>query len=49
MKAVRIDYHLLHESRRQRIGYEDQEPIEYPIFDRRIELTAPGPGHADDS
>jgi hypothetical protein len=38
---VKIDYHLLHESRRRRIGYQNEEPIEYSIFDRRIELAAP--------
>jgi hypothetical protein len=44
---VTVDYHLLHESRRRRIGYRNEEPIEYRIFDRKIDLTAPrAPGGA---
>jgi len=38
---VEIRYHLLHESRRSRIGYKNEEPIDYPIFERRIDLTSP--------
>jgi hypothetical protein len=44
---VTVGYHLLDESRRRRIGYENPDPIGYPIFDRRIDLTAPkAPGGA---
>jgi len=39
---VTVGYHLLHESRRRRIGYQNEEPIEYPIFDSRIELDVRG-------
>jgi len=37
---VTVRYHLVHESRRRRIGYQNEEPIDYPIFERRIDLTA---------
>lgn len=33
-----VRYHLLAESRRQRIGYRPAEPISYPVFERRIPL-----------
>ena len=44
---LEIDYHLLHESRRRRIGYDNQEPIEYPVFERRIDLSVQPPSKAD--
>ncbi len=34
-----VRYHLLEESRRRRIGYENKEPISYPLFQERRELT----------
>ncbi|MBN4048074.1 hypothetical protein JYU09_00670 [bacterium AH-315-O15] len=34
-----IRYHLLDEARRRRIGYENQEPISYVVFQRSIPLT----------
>jgi hypothetical protein len=33
-----VRYHLLEESRRRRIGYENETPIAYPIFRERIDL-----------
>ena len=33
-----VRYHLLHESRRSRIGYANQTPIDYPVFERVIAL-----------
>jgi len=35
-----ISYHLLDESRRRRIGYENRTPIHYTVFRRRIPVTA---------
>ena len=35
---VTVEYHLLHESRRERIGYANPEPIAYPVFHQRIDL-----------
>ncbi len=35
---VDVRYHLLDESRRKKIGYENQEPIAYPIYHARIPL-----------
>jgi hypothetical protein len=35
---ARVDYHLLNESRRQRIGYENDTPISYPVFQQRLPL-----------
>ena len=34
-----VRYHLLDEARRRRIGYENQEPISYVVFQRSIPLT----------
>ncbi len=34
---VTVRYHLLEESRRQRIGYVNDEPIAYPIWQKRFE------------
>lgn len=36
---ARIDYYLLDESRRKRIGYENKEPTFYTVFQRRIDLS----------
>lgn len=33
-----VRYHLLDEKRRQRIGYENTEPISYKVFSRRLPL-----------
>lgn len=33
-----VRYHLLDESRRERIDYENQTPIDYPVFQRSIAL-----------
>jgi hypothetical protein len=35
---VKVRYHLLDEKRRARIGYENKEPIAYPIYEDRILL-----------
>ena len=34
-----VRYHLLKESRRKRIGYQNTEPIQYPLWQERIRLT----------
>lgn len=39
--GVVVRYHLLHESRRKRIGYANETPIAYPVFDKVIALDAP--------
>lgn len=36
---ITVRYHLLDEARRRRIGYENQEPISYAVFQRSIPLT----------
>lgn len=33
-----VDYHLLDESRRKRIGYENDTPIRYPVFQQQLTL-----------
>lgn len=33
-----IRYHLLAESRRKRISYENREPVDYPVYRERIQL-----------
>lgn len=33
-----VSYHLLDEARRKRIGYQNQEPIHYPIYQERFPL-----------
>jgi len=33
-----VRYHLLDEARRQRIGYENKTPIDYPVYRQRLEL-----------
>lgn len=38
---VTVRYHLLDERRRKRIGYENREPIAYPIYEESISLKAP--------
>ncbi|OGG94685.1 MAG: hypothetical protein A2508_04315 [Candidatus Lambdaproteobacteria bacterium RIFOXYD12_FULL_49_8] len=35
---VLVTYHLLDEARRKRIGYQNKEPIFYPIFEKTIPL-----------
>ncbi len=35
---VTVSYHLLEESRRKRIGYQNREPIHYPIYQGRFPL-----------
>ena len=37
---VVVRYHLLHESRRRRIGYASESPIDYPVFEKVIALEA---------
>jgi len=37
--VISIDYHLLDEARRKRIGYLNTEPISYPLFQKKIELN----------
>lgn len=43
-EAVKVEaeirYHLLAESRRQRIGYQNQTPIDYEIFRKEVSLLA---------
>lgn len=39
---VKVRYHLLDEKRRRRIGYENKEPIAYPIYFERILLWSAG-------
>ena len=34
--AVTVRYHLLEESRRKRIGYKPETPIDYPIFQKKF-------------
>jgi galactose mutarotase-like enzyme len=36
---VTVTYHLLDEKRRKRIGYENSEPIAYPIYRETIRLN----------
>ena len=36
---IRVRYHFLDEARRRRIGYENQEPIYYVLFQQSIPLT----------
>ena len=36
--VVTVSYHLLEESRRKRISYQNREPIHYPIYQRRFPL-----------
>jgi hypothetical protein len=33
-----VHYHLLNEARRKRIGYQNKEPIHYPVFQQKIAL-----------
>ncbi len=35
---VTVTYHLLDEKRRKKIGYENKEPISYPIYQKSIKL-----------
>ena len=35
---VSVEYGLLHEKRRKRIGYENSEPIKYNLFYKKIDL-----------
>jgi hypothetical protein len=43
-----IRYHLLAESRRKRIGYENRTPISYSVFRKQIPLQAGVEGQADE-
>lgn len=38
-----VRYHLLDEKRRQRIGYQNREPIAYEVFRQRLPVTRTGP------
>lgn len=38
---VAVRYHLLHESRRKRIGYANELPIDYPVFEKAVALGTP--------
>lgn len=33
-----VRYHLLDEARRKRIGYQNEEPISYEVFRRRLSV-----------
>ena len=35
---ITVRYHLLEEKQRKKIGYENNEPIAYPIYNERIIL-----------
>ena len=35
---VTVRYHLLDEARRKKIGYNNVEPIDYPLYHERIPL-----------
>ncbi len=35
---AQVDYHLLDEARRRRIGYDNSDPIHYPVYRKRIDL-----------
>lgn len=39
--AITVRYHLLDESRRKRIGYQNSTPISYPVFQKDIMLFRP--------
>ena len=43
---VVVRYHLLHESRRERIGYQNVTPIAYPVFEKTIALDTRAAGAA---
>lgn len=36
---AQVDYHLLDEARRQRIGYQNVDPIHYRVFQQRLSIT----------
>jgi len=38
---VLVTYHLLDEGRRKRIGYENKEPIFYPVYQEQLPLNQP--------
>jgi hypothetical protein len=40
---VVVRYHLLHESRRARIGYANRTPVEYAVFEKSIALEGGAP------
>ncbi|MBF0625808.1 MAG: hypothetical protein HQL82_13495 [Magnetococcales bacterium] len=44
LEAV-VRYHLLDEARRRRIAYQNTAPIHYPVWQRRIPLTAAAGGN----
>jgi hypothetical protein len=35
---AQVQYHLLDEARRSRIGYENQTPINYPVFKQQLQI-----------
>ncbi|MGA8050093.1 MAG: multiheme c-type cytochrome [Burkholderiales bacterium] len=37
---AQVRYHLLGEARRERIGYQPEAPLSYPIFDQRLAVEA---------
>jgi hypothetical protein len=37
---VTVRYHLLDEARRRKIGYENTDPISYPVYHQTISLVA---------
>ena len=44
-----IRYHLLAESRRKRIAYDNDTPIDYTVFHKQIPLQAEPGGGSDES
>ena len=40
---VTVRYHLLDDARRKKIGYENREPIAYPIYRKMIQLPTTQP------
>ena len=36
---VKVRYHLVNENRVKRINYQSQEPIDYEVFSKRIDLS----------
>ena len=34
-----VRYHLLDEARRRRIGYDNQSPIQYPVFQQQLPIA----------
>jgi len=40
---AQVHYHLLDESRRERIGYQNTQPIHYPVFKQQLKLAEKTP------